>query len=197
MAPALAAALLAAGCGSHAHPQPTTTTTTTVAPTSTAAPTTTTAPTTVPTADKTCLPAQLTVVAGSLGVAAGTVGRVYQLQNSSSTPCSLFGYPGLALLNGASQPLPTTVVRQPGQAEVTVTLAPGGSAYFTATWPDGTGFGDASCPTSADLEITPPNDTAQIVVTGSAGMIQAFGGTTTKLQCGTITVTPVRATSAA
>jgi hypothetical protein len=123
---------------------------------------------------------------------AGSLGRVYQLQNSSSAPCTLLGYPGLALLGGSSAPLPTTVVRQPGLPEVTVNLAPGGSAYFSASWPDGTGYAGASCPTSTSLEITPPNDTMQLLVTGAGGVINAFGGTLAHLQCGTITVTPVR-----
>jgi hypothetical protein len=194
LAPVVVAGVMIAGCGSSKTP-PTTTTapTTTIAPTTTS---TTVAPTTTATpATKTCLPAQLTVLAGPSEGAAGTIGRVYQLQNSSSATCSLFGYPGLGLLDGSSKPLPTTVVRQPGATEAAVTLTPGGSAYFTATWPDATGYNGATCPTSAALEITPPNDTTQVVVNGAGGVIQAFGGTTTGLQCGTITVTPVRATA--
>jgi len=99
------------------------------------------------------------------------------------------------LLDSSSAQLPTTVVRQPGSPEVTVSLPPGGSAYFTASWPDATGYAGLICPTSASLEITPPDDTTQVVVNGAGGAIQAFGGTTTHLQCGTITVTPVRATA--
>jgi len=199
--PGVAVAALLAGCGSHSAASTTTAPTTTAAPTNTAALTTTSttvAPTTtIVVTAKTCVPAQLTVIAGDSNGAAGHQGRVYQLQNSSSAPCTLFGYPGLALLNGSSAQLPTTVVRQPGFAELTVGLPPGASAYFTASWPDATGYAGASCPTSASLEITPPDDTTQVVVGGAGGTIQAFGGTTTHLQCGTITVTPVRATATA
>jgi hypothetical protein len=165
-----------------------------VAPTTTS---TSTPPTTVAQGTVTCRSAQLTVLAGASQGAAGHQGRVYQLQDSSSTPCTLFGYPGLGLLDSSGKALPTTVIRQGGFAEPTVTLLPGGSAYFTASWPDATGYSGASCPTSASLEITPPNDKGHVVIVGPGGAIQAFGGTTTNLRCGTITVTPVRATAGA
>jgi hypothetical protein len=206
--PVVVGAAALAACGSSSHPattttqattttttQATTTTTTTVASTTTSA--ATTAPTTTTAAAKTCLPAQLSVIAGPVQGAAGHAGRQFQLQNSSSTTCTLFGYPGLGLLDASSKPLPTTVVRQAGFPESKVTLSAGASAYFTATWADATGYAGATCPTSASLEITPPNDTTQLIVQGSAGMIQAFGGTVGHLQCGTITVTPVSASSAA
>lgn len=192
-----------AGCGGGHHAAPTTTTTTssttTLAPTTSTTTSTTTAPaTTAPTttvqALHTCVPAQLTVTAGADQGAAGHVGRQFHLQNSSSTPCTLHGYPGLGLLGAGGKALPTTVVRQPGQPIATVTLAPGGSAYFTAVWASATGYANASCPTSTSLEITPPNNTTHLTVGGPAGTIQAYGGTTEHLQCGTITVTPVSAT---
>lgn len=205
--PALVVATVATGCGSHHKATPTTTsTTTTTAPATTAAPTTTStstttgaptttrATTTTVAALRTCVPAQLTVIAGGSQGAAGHLGRQYQLQNSSSSPCSLHGYPGLGLLDASGKPMVTTVVRQPGRPIPTVTLGAGGSAYFTAFWADATGFPGASCPASASLEITPPNDTMQVKVSGPGGVIQAYGGTTEHLQCGTITVTPVSAT---
>lgn len=208
--PAAVVATVAAGCGgSHHHAAATTTTTsttTTTAPTTTAAPTTaststtTAAPTTTRATTttaaplRTCVPAQLSVIAGGSQGAAGHVGRQYQLQNSSSTPCTLHGYPGLRLLDASGKPMVTTVARQPGLPIPTVTLGAGGSAYFTALWADATGFAGASCPTSASLQITPPNDTMQLTVSGPAGAIGAYGGTTEHLQCGTITVTPVSAT---
>jgi hypothetical protein len=46
----------------------------------------------------------------------------------------------------------------------TVTVPAGESAYFNLGYSDVVTGGESSCPTSSSLEITPPNDTEQLVV---------------------------------
>jgi hypothetical protein len=125
--------------------------------------------------------------------AAGSAIRTYEFTNEAANPCTLYGYPGFQLVASNGQNLPTTVIRSPA-SESTVTLQSGGHAWFTMQYPTQTGYGNLSCPTSASLEVTPPNAYHYVTVSGSAGTIQAYGGTTTNLQCGRINVQPVTGT---
>jgi hypothetical protein len=79
--------------------------------------------------------------------------------------------------------MPTTVVRGtstvvPSEPERTVVLAPGGHASFFAGYSDVPG--GAACPTSAYLEVTPPNAYDHFTLPVSAQVCRA-----------TITVSPV------
>jgi len=119
------------------------------------------------------------------------------LQNTSTTACTLFGYPGMQLLASSGALLTTSVHRGaaatvPPVTEKTVTLGPGADAAFVAGFATGTGYGGLTCPRSAQVEITPPNDYHSITV---AWAIAPYGGTTEHLQCGDINVSPVYAGS--
>jgi hypothetical protein len=99
----------------------------------------------------------------------------FTLTNHSHTTCSLFGYPGLGLLDAAGHPLKTVVLRSPSVvvpqvAERLVVLHPGGQASFYA------GFSDVDpqpCLKAASLEVTPPNAYNHLV---TAGGIAPCGG---------------------
>jgi hypothetical protein len=85
---------------------------------------------------------------------------------------------------GAAQP--TTVVRKgnysfTSMAPTTVTLASGQSAYFNIGYSDVPVGNETSCPTSASLEVTPPNATDHLVVIAT---LSPCGG-------GTLVVSPV------
>lgn len=123
----------------------------------------------------------------------GSVIRTYEFTNESATPCTLYGYPGFQLVGSNGQNLATTVTRTPA-SQSTVTLVSGGHAWFTMQYPSQTGYGNLSCPTSSKLEVTPPNAYRYLTVTGRAGTIQAYGGTTNNLQCGHLSVQPVTGT---
>jgi len=154
-----------------------------------------------------CRTANLSVSLAASQGAAGSVIRVYEFTNQGSAACTLYGYPGLELLTASRQPLPTTVVRRPAtggqltvadgqtittsKTEATVTLPVGGHAWTVVQYAAGTGYSGETCPTSAALEITAPNAYHSTVLTGLAGQIQAFGGTTTALHCGILDVEPV------
>jgi hypothetical protein len=96
------------------------------------------------------------------------------LTNSSSTTCTLDGYPGMQLLSAQGTSIPTNVERgglgggasaAANQAPAVVTLAQRQAAAFTLEYEDVPVGGETSCPTSAKAEITPPNDVAFAVVT--------------------------------
>ena len=167
------------------------TTTTGPSPTTGAASTvstTTTHPTTSTTAagPTRCATAALSgSVVGSSG-AAGTIETTVALKSTAATPCVLGGYPGLQLLSAGGANLPTTVVRKgnysfTAMAPTTVTLAPGQSAVFNIGYSDVPVGSETSCPTSASLEVTPPNAYDDLVI---AAALAPCGG-------GSMTVSPV------
>lgn len=161
-------------------------------PSGTASPASTPTPSPVPTIGTTptpgaagsdrCLVSQLSLSAGQHTAGAGTVQEAFILTNRGQSSCQLFGYPGMQMLSGGRQ-ISTKVVRTPG-AEQTVTLAPGGTASFMATWHDQTGY-TTPCATSQQVEVTPPNAYSQLTIPAS---IQACPD-------GTINVTAVTAGS--
>ncbi|MHB8296685.1 MAG: DUF4232 domain-containing protein [Acidimicrobiales bacterium] len=167
----LAAALALSACSSSPPPKPhrahrrhhsTTTTTTTAAP---AASTTTTAPppsTTTTTAPSAvaggCGPAQLGLARTSFGVAAGSIIDVFTLTNTSTTSCSLQGYPGVALVDAQGQTVPTQLQRISSPAPTKISLAPGAHAYFRLQSSDGTGFTNPTCPQATQVNVIAPND---------------------------------------
>jgi Protein of unknown function (DUF4232) len=144
---------------------------------------------------KPCLSTQLSVVRGHLGVAMGSIGSENGFKNISSVTCSLRGYPKLQMVDGAGRAIAThvmdgTSVTVSFVPVKTVILKPGAEAIFDLGYTDATGYGTASCPTSAQVEITPPNTSQPITV---VWQLQAYGGSAIALRCGVITVSPVYA----
>ncbi len=116
-----------------------------------------------------CLASQLQGSQGTGQGAAGHIVGAFVLRNSSASPCTLNGYPGLQMLDGKRHPLPTVVVRGaamglPAVPPALVNLTPGGSASFSLAYEDVPIGNEGPCPTSAQLEITPPNDFDHLVV---------------------------------
>ena len=163
-----------------------------------------TSPSVVPTpsiivtpASSICTSSQLAIEAGSGGVAMGTVGITGMgFKNISTTICTLKGYPILQMLDSTGRSIPTYVTHGnsfgvPAAPAKVVTLAPGLVAKFDLTYHNQTGYGTAICPTSTQVEITPPGVSNSITFSWK---IQPYGGSTIqKLQCGDITVSPVYA----
>jgi Protein of unknown function (DUF4232) len=131
---------------------------------------------------------------GPAGGAAGSVGYTNDFENVSTATCTLYGYPGLQMLNASGQPIPTDVIRAtsvtvPYVPERLVTLAPGARADFDMGFAASTGYGSAQCPTSARVEFTAPNDFQSLTVTLA---IRPYGGgDIAQLHCGEIHVSPV------
>jgi hypothetical protein len=105
-----------------------------------------------------------------LGIAQGYAGGVYQVidfTNTSGSPCTLYGYPGVSLVSGppyaqiglAAKRSTSTPVKQ-------VTLAPGATGNALLQIVDALNYPSASCgPTKATaLKVYPPNQTAPVYV---------------------------------
>ncbi|WP_276962791.1 DUF4232 domain-containing protein [Ferrimicrobium acidiphilum] len=187
----LVAGLALAACGSSSSPSSTSSSKQTSSLKSSSKKTKSSAASTVGQVSR-CRSANLVAHMVSTQGAAGSIIRTYTLVNTGSSSCTLYGYPGLQLLGASGQKLPTEVLRTPA-AEATVKLAHDASAAFSLKYADSTGYGSESCPSSASLEITPPNAYHSLTVTGAAGVIDAFGGTTQALKCGILNVEPVAA----
>jgi hypothetical protein len=124
-------------------------------------------------------------VVGSSG-AAGTIETTVALKSTGTAACILGGYPGLQMLAASGAALPTVVVRKgsygfTAMAPTTVTLATGQSAYFNVGYSDVPVGSETSCPTSATVQVTPPNAFDHLVMTAS---LAPCGG-------GTLVVSPV------
>ena len=141
-----------------------------------------------------CHSSQLRVKLGPAGAALGHIGQLVSFENASATRCTLYGYPGLQMLAANGRPIHTQVLRGvaytvPSVPERLVSLAPDHEASFDLGYDDGTGYGNESCPTSARVEVTPPNAYTPITV---VWRMQPYGGGTIQhLRCGQITVSPV------
>lgn len=150
-----------------------------------------------PTGTPICLSSQLSIVPGRTGGAMGSIGIVgIVFKNNSTITCTLKGYPELQMLDSAGKPVTThlykgTSVSVQFTPEELVTLLPNGEAMFDLGYSSSTGYGGASCPTSAQVEVTAPNSDKPIIVPWK---LQPYGGPTiAKLRCGEITVSPVYA----
>jgi hypothetical protein len=141
-----------------------------------------------------CHSSQLRVKLGQAGGALGHIGELVSFENVSTTTCTLHGYPGLQMLAAGGKPIRTQVLRGvaytvPAVAQRLVSLRPGHEASFDLGYDDATGYGNERCPTSARVEVTPPNAYEPITV---VWRIQPYGGGTVQhLRCGQITVSPV------
>ncbi|MEH2213472.1 MAG: DUF4232 domain-containing protein [Nostoc sp.] len=110
-----------------------------------------------------CETSQLSVRRVSEDAGVGNVAITYAFTNNASSPCTLYGYPGLALLDAKDRPLQGIKVirskdtyfssKQPRQQ---VTLAPGKQASFQIAY-NHISSPDQNCPMSSKIQITPPN----------------------------------------
>jgi hypothetical protein len=183
--------------GTSSSGQPASSSSTSSASPSTSTPPSSSSSSSSTTASSRCRSSRLSATVGHPNGAAGSVGYVVVLQNTSTSTCTLYGYPGMQLLDASGAALPTHVARGtaatvPPVAEHTVTLAPGGDAAFAVGFATATGYGSEQCPRSSTVAITPPNDYHSIVMHWA---IAPYGGTTQHLECGDVTVSPVYAGS--
>ena len=140
-AAATGSALGACASGSSSSTPPTTRAS--VGTTSTTATTAATASTTTSTTALTtnCQPSQLHIVLTGYQGAAGTIEVTFSLTNTSTSLCTMSGYPGMVLLDAQSKAQPTVVTRGGGLAfenlpVTTVSLAASQVAYFNLGYND-------------------------------------------------------------
>lgn len=127
-----------------------------------------------------CRTAQLALAPDYGTGAAGHASLIFLIHNRSAQTCTLYGYPGLQLLDGAYRSLPTSL--RWGDASTPprrfVSLAPGADAYIALTWTSIPRAGQL-CPTAPFVRITPPNASASTIVWTGQGGITACGGVVT------------------
>ena len=103
-----------------------------------------------------------------LGASDGYAGGVYQtidFTNTSGSTCTLFGYPGVSLVNGPPyKQIGLAAKRTTSTPKKLVTLAAGATANAQLQIVDALNFPSASCaPTKATaLKIYPPNQTEPV-----------------------------------
>ncbi|HEY6474314.1 MAG TPA: DUF4232 domain-containing protein [Acidimicrobiales bacterium] len=162
------AGLCLAACSSSPTAHNSTTTTAHRA-TSTTAPTTTstTAATTTSSAAASAACAHVSASAGGSQGAAGTITGLVTVTNTGSTPCTVNGYPTMALYSGSGAPLTVTMVNgltvsisaQANAAPTSVSIAPSSTAQFAYQFSDVPVGAETSCPTSEQASVTMPGAT--------------------------------------
>jgi hypothetical protein len=119
---------------------------------------------------------------------------VFTFQNRSAVTCTLYGFPGLQMLDAQGRPIPTRVnwgsdyVVRPEKPAL-VTLGPGDQASFVLGYSTP---GNLTCPASSQLEVTPPNETQSLVIAFQMAPAEPDADGL-NLQCGRVTVSPVYA----
>ncbi|MFN2452384.1 MAG: DUF4232 domain-containing protein [Candidatus Dormibacteria bacterium] len=102
--------------------------------------------------------------------AQGATGHSFRsaaLRNTAGGTCTVYGYVGMLLLDAAGRPLPTVVQRGGGMLgtppPALVALRPMAIAYFEMEYSN-MQSGPSPCPTSAQVEVTPPDETTHLLV---------------------------------
>lgn len=164
------AAFILAACSNSPTPKKKTTTTTQQrqSTTTSSSSTTTSAPSTTSTtgvASAACN--HITAVSGQGQGAAGTITGTVTITNTASTPCTVNGYPKLALFSGSGAPLTVTLVdglsvtisAPANAAPATVNVAPSGTAQFAYQFSDVPVGVETSCPSSESASVIMPSAT--------------------------------------
>jgi len=111
-----------------------------------------------------CHTSELAASAGQTNGAAGTTYGTIVLRNTSSTACTLTGFPGLLRLDASGRPLPTTVVRSQ-DTPTRVPLAPGAVASFGYSYSNvPSGNATACAPPATLTQVTPPDERDRLSV---------------------------------
>jgi Protein of unknown function (DUF4232) len=124
-----------------------------------------------------CTPAHTAVSLGRVGAATGHVGLTLLFRNSGTTPCTLTGYPGAALVAAAGRHRRLDIARTPqgymgglspqARANPVVLLAPGHLASAILEGEDFNPQTSAACPRYSALLVTPPNQRVTVRLTRS------------------------------
>lgn len=102
------------------------------------------------------------------GGGAGTTNQMVVLTNSGKRTCTLFGFPGVSLVNDNGNQIGKPADRAKNYTEKTVTLAPTKQAKATLSFEDPSNFDAGECKTGATkLRVYPPNDTGYLSVTST------------------------------
>ena len=143
-----------------------------------------------------CAPASLVVWTGRTTAAAGSRTSEFGFTNDSASSCFLHGHPRVQMLNRSGMNLSTSEEKAAGAFGIedrTVILTAGKTAYFGVEYASQTGYANLTCPMSASLKLTPPQNSGSLMLRASGAQIAPYGGSIEHLECGIIRVTAVTA----
>lgn len=110
---------------------------------------------------------KVAIVTSGGGAAAGSTFYPLNFTNTSSSSCTLLGYPGVSFTSGPSgSQIGDPASRNPAVHPATVTLAPGATAHATLQVVDALNYSKSACkPVTAHwLRVFPPDQSAAIYV---------------------------------
>jgi len=141
----------------------------------------------------TCQTSQLTLAYDRSDELVSNRADQFSLQNTSTSTCTLFGYPHIQMLLADRHPTLTHATQATSAylfstALKVVSLPAGAKSYFIVEWVAGTCVHYAST-AGAFVQVTPPGDTGILTTSALAG---ADGGIDA---CGKIVVSPVAVVS--
>lgn len=122
--------------------------------------------------DTTCNADELTVAVedGGDSSGAGTLAYNIVLTNSGKRTCTLFGFPGVSLVNDNGNQIGSPAERGTNYVEERLTLQSGTKVKAVVSIANSTNFPDGQCKAGATkLRIYPPNDTGYLSVATSIG----------------------------
>ena len=183
-----------ASCSSNGTPHATTTTTHARASTTTSSSTTSTSSTTTSTTAGSNACNHISAAPGQSSGAAGTITGTITVTNTGGAPCTVDGYPKLALFSSGGSPLTVTMVNglsvsvspQANGQPSSFALSPASKAEFAYQYSDVPVGNETSCPTSAQATVTMP---------GASTASPMFALALTPCNHGTVRVSPVYASS--
>ncbi len=119
-----------------------------------------------PTTATTCNADELSLsTAENGGSGAGTLSQNIVLTNTGNRQCTLYGYPGVSLVNGNGNQVGLPADRVTDVTEKTVTLNVGASVTAAVYYPEAGNFNPGTCiDGAAKLRVYPPNDTGYLSV---------------------------------
>jgi Protein of unknown function (DUF4232) len=111
-----------------------------------------------------CATSDLRLSLGDGGAAAGTDFTVIDFTNTGPASCTLYGFPGVSLVNSSGVQIGAAATRNPANPSTLVTLAPGAMANATLGVANAENYPTSACKptTAAQLKVFPPNETAAI-----------------------------------
>lgn len=126
-----------------------------------------------------CHTAQLAAGIHLVQPGAGERDAVVTLRNRGRRTCSVYGYAGMELVGRRGRPLLTRVVRVHARRPHRVLLAPGARASALLYWASAARTGDRQrgpCqPRPARVEVTPPDETTQLLLRWPDGPVCGQG----------------------
>ena len=113
----------------------------------------------------TCNADELSMAFEAAGAAAGTYSYDIIFTNIGSRSCTLFGFPGVSLVNDNGNMIGSPAERTENSQEVTMTLAPEGKVKAVLYAANSANFSDGQCKEGATkIRVYPPNDTGYLSI---------------------------------